>query len=175
MMSNKTHLYAEGKALLVNIKTNLNWGNKRTKGYTNIRPKVSFEQPLSPDWVSGFTSGDGSFAITIMKHLPNKTSYRVRVKFNLTQHMRDKDLMMYFSTFFGCGTTYLNRETYSYNVYNLYDNSTKIRGFFTKYPLQGVKHQQFCLWLEVIDMMNKQEHNTQEGLNRIMMLKNKLK
>jgi hypothetical protein len=146
MMKVKEHLTSAGKIIITNIKANINWGNKSTKGYTNVRPLVDFTLALNPNWVCGFTTGDGSFAITIMKHSPNKTGYRVRLKFNMTQHMRDRKLMDYFSTYFGCGTTYLNRETTSYNVYSLEEINNKIKPFFTKDPLRGLKQEQFCLW-----------------------------
>jgi hypothetical protein len=145
MIKDKKHSTPEGKVILSNIKANINWGDKSTASYTNVRPQVDFTLALDPQWVCGFTTGDGSFAITIMKHSPNKTGYRVRLKFNLTQHMRDRKLMEYFSTYFGCGTTYLNRETTSYNVYSLEEINNKIRPFFTKYPLKGLKQEQFCL------------------------------
>lgn len=72
-----------------------------------------------------------------------KTGYRVRLRFNLTQHMRDEALVNEFIPFFGCGSVYLNGAAFSYNVYGFDRNINKIVPFFQKYPVLGAKAAQF--------------------------------
>lgn len=131
-----------------------------------------FTLPLNPYWIAGFTSGDGSFTITI--NVENGRT-RVRFKFNLTQHTRDIKLINYFITFFNCGSVYINRETASYNVYGFSLLNEKIIPFFIQYPVLGIKHDNFKLWVEAIEIVNKKEHNTTEGLAKIKALKEQMK
>lgn len=61
----------------------------------------------------------------------NTINPRSRLRFNLSQHARDVHLMSTIIVFFGCGTMYLNRQTFSYNVYGYQDNMS-IVAFFEK-------------------------------------------
>ena len=71
------------------------------------------------------------------------TGYRARLRFNLTQHMRDELLVAEFMNVFGCGSYYLNDATYSYNVYGNRENMSHIVPYYLKYPVLGAKAAQF--------------------------------
>lgn len=83
--------------------------------------------------------------------------------------------MYYFPEYFGCGSCYVNRETVSYNVYDLYDNYNKIHAFFSEYPVLGHKYRQYSLWIQAMDIVRSGEHVTQEGLEKVLELKKKFK
>lgn len=117
-MSNKE--IAKDITALVNVRVSMNWGlttsaAKFPNAVPALRPSVDFSKPLNPYWVAGFTSGDGSFTFR-MTDIEGTDRVRVQVKFNLTQHIRDRELVNYFITFFNCGSVYLNRDTASYNA-----------------------------------------------------------
>lgn len=65
------------------------------------------------------------------------------MRFNITQHKRDTALIDAIMVLLGCGSTYLNKECISYNVYGFEDNINKILPFFTDYPVLGSKGKQF--------------------------------
>jgi len=63
-----------------------------------------------------------------------KSNSQVRLRFNITQHVRDIDLMNKICEYFQCGTVYINRKTASYNVYSNKMNTIIIAKFFIQYP-----------------------------------------
>lgn len=80
-----------------------------------------------------------------------KSNSQVRLRFNITQHVRDIDLMNKICEYFQCGTVYINRKTASYNVYSNKMNTIIIAKFFIQYPVIGTKYQQFKEWIEVVE------------------------
>lgn len=67
IMANKEHLTIEGIRKLVGIKAKLNLGLKEelVEAFPNIasvdRPLIINQEIPDPNWISGFTSGEGSF------------------------------------------------------------------------------------------------------------------
>ena len=106
------------------------------------RPKI-VSNDIDPQWLAGFTTGEGSFVIRIEDNSTNKGGFQVRLRFNITQHSRDSELMNKIAVYFKCGSSYINRETISYNVYSNKTNIDIIAPFFTKYPVKGYKSIQF--------------------------------
>ena len=49
-------------------------------------------QPLCPQWVAGFTSGEGYFGVKLLSSNTIKTGKQVRLIFQITQHTRDEFL-----------------------------------------------------------------------------------
>lgn len=108
IMHKKEHLTNEGIQTIVNIRATLN------KGLTPVlkeafpmvipasRPIVVDSKIPHPEWVAGFTSGDGSFKIKLSKSL-TKSGVQVTLIFQLTQHSRDEQLMKSFKSYFKCG------------------------------------------------------------------------
>lgn len=66
------------------------------------RPLVEGQEIKDPDWVAGFTTGEGCFKVIVQKH-NTKIGFRVTTGFTITQHIRDEFLMKSFMTYFGCG------------------------------------------------------------------------
>lgn len=72
---------------------------------------------LNPHWVVGFTSGDGSF---IAKTSLNRGKPRARIGFNISQNIRDANLMNSLVHFFGCGKVH-NNASKNMLVFEVYD------------------------------------------------------
>lgn len=51
------------------------------------------------------------------------------------------------------------------------DNYEKILPFFNKYPILGVKAQDFEDWKKVAEMIKSKEHLTNEGFEQIRQIK----
>jgi hypothetical protein len=56
-----------------------------------------------PQWLAGFTSGEGCFFIVIQKSKDTKLGEAVQLKFILVQHSRDEQLMRSLIEYFKCG------------------------------------------------------------------------
>ena len=96
---------------------------------------------------------------------------KVELRFQITQHSRDTELMKSLVEYLGCGKIFESREAVDFVVTKLPDLSYKIIPFFDKYPLQGVKSKEFLDFNIVAKLMKNKEHLTQEGLEQISQIK----
>ena len=91
--------------------------------------------PVIPDpqWVAGFTSGEGNFAVQIYKA---KTTLGEAVKlfFVITQHVRDQQLMISLMDYLECGkvTGRINKNAVDLKVTKFSDMNDKIFPFWLR-------------------------------------------
>ena len=102
-------------------------------------------------WLSGFTDGDGSFSINIMKRANGK--YQIVVRFRLTQHIRDLNLLTLITEYLGCGKIYMMSLANSLEVFSYSVIRTKIAPFFTKYPLETEKAKDFIYFSQGVEIV----------------------
>ena len=57
------------------------------------RPLVTYQETKNPYWISGFTSGEGCFEVIILNSKTNKIGSQIVLRFSLSQHSRDEQLM----------------------------------------------------------------------------------
>ncbi len=55
---------------------------------------------LNPNWITGFTDGEGCFMINVTKHEANKKGWQLSPYFQIKLHYRDKELLMKIKSFF---------------------------------------------------------------------------
>lgn len=103
------------------------------------RPKVVNLEIRKPNWIQGFTSAEGSFLVNISERQKSGYKFGVNLRFKLTQHERDIQLMESLITYFNCGNVYKNQNVLNYQVEAFSDIENKIIPFFIKYPIIGVK------------------------------------
>nr|QCW06905.1 hypothetical protein [Drechslerella brochopaga] len=102
MLKNKEHLTQEGLKQIVSIRASSNNGlsNELKIAFPDIvpvqRPLIVNQEIKDPDWIAGFTSGDGGFMIQIQKSLTNKVGEKVWLRFKISQHSRDLILLKSF-------------------------------------------------------------------------------
>jgi len=179
LMVRKEHLTLEGLKKIVAIKASMNMGlsKKLQIAFPDINPVtrslIRGQKIPHPEWVAGFTSGEGCFFLNVGKDSNTKLGYRVRVGFQLTQHIREKQLISLFETYFGCGKYFVSNDGRhgDYIVSNFSALAEKIIPFFDKYKILGVKRQDFLGWCEAIDLIITKKHLTQEGLDRVRLIK----
>lgn len=83
------------------------------------KPLVSKPTVPSSQWLIGFTLGDGSFLIVIIKSSANKVykaGINISLVFELTQHSKDEELMKSLIFCFGCGR-YQQKSAGSVGIY----------------------------------------------------------
>ena len=178
LMIRKEHLTHEGFLKIIAIKASMNLGlsESLTKAFPDVVPvrrplvKNPQEESIDPNWLAGFTDGEGCFMINITAS-KTKVGLRVTLVFLLTQHTRDEKLIRCLVKFLNCGNVYKNREAFNFNVSKFIDIYEKIIPFFKKYPLQGVKALDFDDWCKAAEIIKKKEHLTPEGLERIRKIK----
>lgn len=174
LVKNKKHLTQEGLNKIVSIKSSMNLGlsDKLKLAFPSIipipRPLVIDRLIKDPNWLAGFIDGEGCFNINIIKSLTHKMGVQVKVRFILTQHSRDLDLMKNLAEFLGCGTLSNVTNPYIYlTISKLIEINDKVIPLLNKYPLQGSKKLDFYLFCEVVELMKNKAHLTTEGLDKI--------
>ena len=117
-----------------------------------------------------FTSGEGCFFVEISK---SKTKLReaVKLRFLITQHCRDEQLMQSLIQYWDCGNVSKNREVVQFRVHKFLDITDKILPLFQKYPILGEKSKDFDDFCKVVDIMKVKGHLTAEGLDQIHKIK----
>ena len=178
-MINKEHLSLQGIRDIVSIKASMNWGlsEKLKTAFPGIipleRPNVKLPTYIDPNWLVGFSEAEGSFHISIYES-PTKTGYGLTLKFQITQHFRDADLMKALVSIFGCGN-YKKRSPGTigdFVVTKFSDITDKIIPLFIQYPLMGCKLVNFNKFCQVADLMKVKAHLTQDGLDKIRQIIN---
>ena len=181
IMRRKEHLTQEGLIKIVAIKASMNRGlsEELKLGFPDVvpvvRPLVENPKIIDPNWLAGFTSGEGCFLINIVKSQRYKLGEAVQLVFKITQHEREEQLIRVAGIeFLNCGNIYKNREAFDFIVSKFQDIDEKIIPFFLKYSIQGVKALDFKDFCLVASMMKDKKHLTKDGLDKIKKIKAKM-
>lgn len=130
---------------------------------------------LNPYWVSGFTDAEGCFMINFNKRKTNTMKWQIRPCFQISLHIRDKDLLLQIKSFFnevGNIETYYNSVVYK--VYSLADIINIIIPHFDNYQLISKKQSDYITFKSIVKLINKGEHLNKDGIIKIANLKTSL-
>lgn len=187
LIKNEEHLTIDGIIKLVRIKAYMNKGLSNllktnfplvaSEISNDISPRLPIKGQVvvCPNWLAGFTSGEGCFMVNISKASASKQGYQVGLKFILTQHSRDKNLLQSLIDFLGCGRINKHGELgIDYVISKFSDIENKIIPLFKNYPIIGVKNKDFEDWCEIASMIKEKKHLTLEGLNKIKQIKDRM-
>jgi len=126
---------------------------------------------LSAEWITGFVDGEGCFHVAVNAHKEMTVGFQVLPEFTVVQHERDVQLLHAFKDFFKCGVVRVNHgDRMAYRVRGLKDLQNTIVPFFTKHSLKSHKNIAFKKFKSVILMMERGEHLTVDGIERIRLL-----
>jgi len=129
---------------------------------------------LSPDWVVGFTDGEGRFFVGINPDPKTATGYQVLPEFTIVQHKRDIQVLYALKRFFRCGVVRPdNEDRYAYRVRNL-KGLRQVCDFFLHHPLKTKKRIDFLRFHRIITMMERGDHLRLEGLFEIVQIAMKM-
>ncbi|MDL2235753.1 LAGLIDADG family homing endonuclease [Christensenellaceae bacterium OttesenSCG-928-L17] len=132
------------------------------------------QERLSPEWITGFTDGEGCFSVGVFKNESLKFGYQVFPEFVITQGAKSLKTLEDIQKFFGCGKIYENKRydnhresLYRYCVRSKTDLSEKIIPFFNENYLRTSKSEDFESFKMIISMIRDREHLTEKGFERI--------
>lgn len=178
LMNRKEHLTQEGLKKIASIRASMNKGLSESliesfPGITPVeRPVVERVTNFDLCWLVGFIEGEGCFDINIVDKKTGAGS-NVQLRFRLSQHIRDLELMENIVTYIGCGT--LHRDSRSpvvtLIVTKFSDIENKIIPLFENYSLKGVKGFNYYDFHKVVLLMKNKAHLTVEGLEQIRKIK----
>jgi LAGLIDADG endonuclease len=181
IIKDKKHLTYEGLLKIVQIKSSLNRGlsenlKKQFKINVNEKLKFKFEGIPDPYWVTGFTSGDGSFNIKTT----NSRMGKIQLRYSINLHIREKDviagLFKYLYQYKNLKEEitkciYYTETSVAIQIVKFSDIINVIIPFFDKYPLQGQKKLDYNDFKKVSEMMLRKEHFNEEGYSVILRIK----
>lgn len=180
IINNKEHLSREGLLKLVGIKASLNWGlsDKFKESFPTVkavaRPSVEYNtlnvKINNLNWVRGFIEAEGSFQVII------QNNRNVGLRFSLTQHIRDEELLKDIVTYLNCGRYYKSptRDEGQYLVTVFSDINDKLIPFLNEYPLLGTKKEDYLDFVQIGELLKSKDHLTNEGLERIKRIKSRM-
>ena len=127
---------------------------------------------LNAQWVVGFVDGEGCFHIGINQNKEMKLGVQVHPEFTVVQHEVDQQVLYALKAYFGCGVVRKNHGTrLCYRVRGHENLLSKIIPFFEKHPLKTRKHVDFEKFRKVVFLMEKREHLSADGLEKIQQIK----
>lgn len=123
---------------------------------------------LSAEWITGFVDGEGCFHVGISRHEGMTVGVQVLPEFTVVQHERDVQILHAMKAYFGCGVVRKNHgDRMAYRVRERDQLVMRIVPFFEEHPLRSKKRVDFEKFRDVLRLMEKDEHLTEEGVGRI--------
>lgn len=92
LINDGVHLTPDGLKKIVSIRASINSGLSELliNSFPNIipsqRPVIVDQVIKDPNWLAGFTSGDGGFFINIYKSSTSISGFSVKLLFKISQH-----------------------------------------------------------------------------------------
>ena len=123
-------------------------------------------------YITGFTDGEGCFSISFSKREKMKLGIEIRPSFSVSQHRRNKEIILYLQKFFQCGGVRYSRrdQNFKYEVRSIADIVKKIIPHFEKYELQTSKKDDFNAFKEICRLIHANQHLNKTGMMRIIEL-----
>lgn len=129
---------------------------------------------LNPFYVTGFCDAESSFIISVTKRPNYKTGWGIYPVFKIELHIRDLGLLEKIQTYFdGVGniTTSKTENCATYAITSKEEINTTLLPHFDKYKLLTNKQVDYILFKSVLELINKGEHLTKEGIIKILAIK----
>lgn len=126
---------------------------------------------LNPWFVTGFTDAEGCFLINVRPNSKMNSGYSVELVFKIALHSKDSTLVTEVLNYFGKGTV-SNRGALcaQYWVGSINDLDIIIN-HFDNYLLISQKRSDYELFKQVFELIQRKEHLTSEGINKIVSIK----
>jgi len=191
IINKKEHLTEEGLKKIISFKSSLNWGlsEKLTEAFPTVksyqRPEFIFNGISDPFWISGFTTGDGSFNI-VTRASKHKIGFRVELNYSILLHIREKEVIIGIAEYLGLKFPksletsnsdikykyiFTSDKSVQIKISNFFDIENKIIPFFDKYLLEGTKRLDFEDYKKAFKIIKSKEHLTPEGFSKILKIK----
>lgn len=122
---------------------------------------MSSFKKLSGHYIAGFVDGEGCFDLQFRRDVRHKREgkpvyYSWKVQFAIVSREDEKELFEKIKNTLNCGEIYFARgDQVRYSVQKIDTILNYVVPFFEKYPLCGKKKKDFSLWVEAVNILNK--------------------
>lgn len=149
----------------------------KTKETSIDKYPISTEPLHTSPWLSGFIEADASFQIrtTLSGKYP-----KFECKLEISQRQQDHkgydnmNFLHYIANFLETEVKKIRMDKpkpeYRVRTTNIKGN-INLKSYLLQFPLFGTKYLDSLDWMEVVDMFDKKEHNTNEGKEKIVRIK----
>jgi hypothetical protein len=129
---------------------------------------------LEPNWVVGFVDGEGCFSVSVHRSsmMHRHGGWQLQPVFQVYQHRDHRDVIEALVSFFGCGRVRPkgpHSDTLTYVVESLRDLGRSVLPFFEEHP-PVVKRSDCAKFAEIVRSMQRKEHLTRSGFERLVRL-----
>ncbi len=140
---------------------------------------------FTPEYIVGLVDGEGSFTAyvrNLAESMEKVRRVRIEPRFYIKLIEKDKSVLDELKRFFNCGNVYFQKDNrknhqhcYRYEVSNRKDLNEIIIPFFRKHVLCfPSKRTDFELFCEIMESINRGEHLTDDGLQSLYALKQRM-
>jgi hypothetical protein len=128
---------------------------------------------IHPWTLTGLIDAEGSLGVSIVKDTTRKSNFVITLFLEIGLNVKDKVLLERIQTTLGVGNIYYKSSdnTYRWKVSNINQLSNIIIPHLTTYPLLSQKRADFELFVKIIEIIKCKEHNSFNGLQKIINLK----
>ncbi len=125
-------------------------------------------------YLAGFVDGEGSFNVSLAKKSDYRSGWQITPSFNVSQ--RDETNLFLLKKHLGCGRIKRRQDgIWIFVVENPRMIKEKILPFFGKFRLLSSKGKtNFSIFSQIVEMLDKDEHLTTNGFEKIVKLREKL-
>ena len=125
-------------------------------------------------YISGFVDGEGSFSVSLRKRDDHILGWQVILTVNVAQ--RDNTVLALIKHHIGCGRLQERKDgVWYYVVSNPNAIKERIIPFFNKFPfLSSGKKKNFSIFSQVADIVFNKEHLSNDGMMKVLKLREKL-
>jgi hypothetical protein len=117
------------------------------------RPCIEAIPASLGSFLSGFALGEGSFMLVCRRRDHQSRSFRISAAFNVSQ--QDRIPLDLFREVLRCGTLrQAGNGGWYWEVNRLSDLSSRIVPFFDRFPIVGVKAQDYRLWRSAVLLLS---------------------
>ena len=123
------------------------------------------------NYIAGFTDGEGSFNVSVMKRKDYVGKWKIRASFNISQ--KDRLILERIQKNFGCGTLRERSDgVIYYEVTDVASLIKKVIPFFRRFSfLSENKKKNFLIFSEIVKLMANKEHLNENGFRNIIQLR----
>ena len=112
-------------------------------------------------YITGFVDGEGCFTVSFNQRPSLKAKIEVRPSFSVSQNMRNVEIIRRIHKYFDCGSIRFSKrdQNYKFEVRSIADLKSQVIPHFEKYPLQSSKKNDFQIFVQVCDLIYKNQHH----------------
>ena len=125
-------------------------------------------------YFSGFVDGEGSFNVALIPRKEYRFGWKIYLTFNVAQ--KDPTTLKLIQKYFRIGRPEQRKDgVWNYSVNDYKSLNHVVIPFFERYPfLSELKRKNFTIFKEIVEVIGRDEHFTRDGLEQVIMLREKL-